>query len=147
MRTAEKLCVFDSVIRLGVPQPTEWQRIGNQINAAMIFARADFVNVHQITVKQFWVTRFRPSADPCEARVLPFPFVCFSKHTSFLNKLANNWFVFLVRVRWRSPTFPPLPRTSNAPAAVILLILLQPLPFHFFFRHSVLPPPFSQIHR
>src|SRR5262249_49499775 len=26
-------------------QPTEWQRIGNQINAAMIFARADFVNV------------------------------------------------------------------------------------------------------
>ena len=25
--------------------PTEWQRIGNQIDAAMIFARADFVNV------------------------------------------------------------------------------------------------------
>jgi hypothetical protein len=24
-------------------QPTKWQRIGNQINAAMIFARADFV--------------------------------------------------------------------------------------------------------
>ena len=28
-----------------VPQPTEWQRIGNQINAAFIFARADFVSV------------------------------------------------------------------------------------------------------
>jgi hypothetical protein len=28
-----------------VPQPTEWQRIENQIDAAMIFARADFVNV------------------------------------------------------------------------------------------------------
>ena len=27
------------------PEPTEWQRIGNQIDAAMIFARADFVNV------------------------------------------------------------------------------------------------------
>jgi hypothetical protein len=25
-----------SGIRLGVPQPTEWQRIGNQIDAAMI---------------------------------------------------------------------------------------------------------------
>jgi hypothetical protein len=32
------------VRNFGVPQPTEWQRIGNQ-NAAMIFARADFVNV------------------------------------------------------------------------------------------------------
>jgi hypothetical protein len=28
-----------------LPQPTEWQRIGNQIDAAMIFARADFVSV------------------------------------------------------------------------------------------------------
>jgi hypothetical protein len=28
---------------LAVPQPTEWQRIGNQIDAAMIFARSDFV--------------------------------------------------------------------------------------------------------
>jgi len=27
------------------PQPTEWQRIGNQIDATMILARADFVNV------------------------------------------------------------------------------------------------------
>jgi hypothetical protein len=26
------------------PQPTEWQRIGDQIDAAMIFARSDFVN-------------------------------------------------------------------------------------------------------
>jgi hypothetical protein len=29
MGATEKLRVFDSVIRLGVPQPTEWQRIGN----------------------------------------------------------------------------------------------------------------------
>jgi aminomuconate-semialdehyde/2-hydroxymuconate-6-semialdehyde dehydrogenase len=28
-----------------LPQPTEWQHIGNQINAAFIFARADFKNV------------------------------------------------------------------------------------------------------
>jgi hypothetical protein len=28
-----------------VPQPTEWQRIDNQIDAAFIFARSDFVNV------------------------------------------------------------------------------------------------------
>jgi hypothetical protein len=29
-----------------VPQPTNRQRIGNQIKAAMIFARADFVETH-----------------------------------------------------------------------------------------------------
>ena len=28
-----------------VPQATEWQRIGNQINATMILARANLVNV------------------------------------------------------------------------------------------------------
>jgi hypothetical protein len=28
-----------------VPKPAEWQRIGNQIDAAMIFAREDLVNV------------------------------------------------------------------------------------------------------
>jgi hypothetical protein len=41
-------CVANGVtncIRLAVPQPTKRQQIGNQINAAMIFARADFVNV------------------------------------------------------------------------------------------------------
>ena len=32
-------------VRLAVTQPTKWQRIGNQIDAAMIFARADFVKV------------------------------------------------------------------------------------------------------
>jgi hypothetical protein len=37
-------CICDG-IRPGVPQPTERQRIGNQIKAAFIFARADFVNV------------------------------------------------------------------------------------------------------
>src|SRR4029453_3160330 len=33
-------------LRPRVPQPTEWQRIGNEINAPFIFAWADFVNVH-----------------------------------------------------------------------------------------------------
>ena len=28
-----------------VPQATEWQRIGNQIDAAMIFARSNVVDV------------------------------------------------------------------------------------------------------
>jgi len=44
-------------IRPGVPQPTEWQRIGNQIKAAMIFAfRAPWADArtwlepHQILV-------------------------------------------------------------------------------------------------
>src|SRR4030095_10787015 len=30
---------------LAIPQPTEWQRIGNQIDAAMIFGLSDFVSV------------------------------------------------------------------------------------------------------
>ena len=48
MRTAEKLCITDCIadcVRRALPQTTEWQRIGNQINPAMIFTRADFVNV------------------------------------------------------------------------------------------------------
>jgi hypothetical protein len=40
--------VADCIIRRVVPQPTEWQHIGNQIDATMIFARADFVNVHRV---------------------------------------------------------------------------------------------------
>jgi hypothetical protein len=38
-------CVTDSVW-FGVPQAAKWQRIRNQIDAAMIFARSDFVNVN-----------------------------------------------------------------------------------------------------
>ena len=30
-----------------IPQPTERQRIGNEIDATMIFARADFVKVRR----------------------------------------------------------------------------------------------------
>jgi hypothetical protein len=43
--------VSDCILnRIGpvVPQATEWQRIGNQIDAASVLARADFVNVHVI---------------------------------------------------------------------------------------------------
>jgi hypothetical protein len=32
---------------LAVPQATEWERIGNEIKAALVFARADFVTVFQ----------------------------------------------------------------------------------------------------
>jgi hypothetical protein len=42
------LRVSDSVrdcIWFAVPQSTEWQHIGNQIDAALIFARADFVSL------------------------------------------------------------------------------------------------------
>ena len=37
-------CIADCV-RLAVPQATVWQRIGDEIDAAIIPARADFVNV------------------------------------------------------------------------------------------------------
>ncbi len=49
MRTAVKLCVADCIagcVWLAVPQLAKQQRIGNQINAAMVFAWADFVDVH-----------------------------------------------------------------------------------------------------
>jgi hypothetical protein len=45
------LCVSDCIrdgVRLAIPQTTERQHIGNEIDAAMIFARADLVNVHQL---------------------------------------------------------------------------------------------------
>ena len=38
-------CIRDGA-SIAIPQPTKWQRIGNQIDAAFIPARADFVNVH-----------------------------------------------------------------------------------------------------
>jgi hypothetical protein len=47
------LCVSECVadcIRLTIPQAPEWQRIGNQIDAAFIFARADFVNVCELVI-------------------------------------------------------------------------------------------------
>jgi len=34
-----------SHIRFATPQATEWQHVGDQIDAAFIFARADLVNV------------------------------------------------------------------------------------------------------
>src|SRR5262245_43155750 len=49
MRPAVMLRVPDCIadrIRLAVPQPTEWQGIADQIDAAMIFARVDFIFVH-----------------------------------------------------------------------------------------------------
>ena len=43
MSAAVMLRVVDCVADFQLPQPTEWQRIGNQIDAAMIFALADFL--------------------------------------------------------------------------------------------------------
>jgi hypothetical protein len=42
-------CMVDCVRDFGVPQPTEWQRIGGQIKAAFVVARAYFVNVHSVS--------------------------------------------------------------------------------------------------
>ena len=39
-------CIREGV-RFAMPQPTEWQRIGDEIKAAFVFARADFVKVHK----------------------------------------------------------------------------------------------------
>jgi hypothetical protein len=45
MSATAMLRVFDCVCHLSIPEPTVWQRLGNQIKAAFIFARSDFVNV------------------------------------------------------------------------------------------------------
>jgi len=52
MRPEVKLCVVDCMADVALPQLTEWQRIGDQINAAMIRARADFVNVKRLILFQ-----------------------------------------------------------------------------------------------
>jgi len=62
----------------GIPQPTEWQRIGDQINAASIFARADFVNVLRIS-HPLWDRRNFP-ARGCgliSIRVIPMASRCY----------------------------------------------------------------------
>jgi len=68
-------CVRDG-IRLAIPQPTEWQRIGNEIDTAFIFARADFVNVHHNCGGTFSHTEF---PIPISMRPVHFITVPFSK--------------------------------------------------------------------
>jgi hypothetical protein len=46
MRPAVVFGVFDCVYGFQVPQPAERQRVRDQIKAAMIVARANFLNVH-----------------------------------------------------------------------------------------------------
>jgi hypothetical protein len=48
MQATEKLGVADCVRDFGVPEPAEWQRIGDQIHAVFITARAYFVNVRAV---------------------------------------------------------------------------------------------------
>jgi hypothetical protein len=45
MRSTAVLRVIDCRARVLIPQATEWQRIRNQVDAAMIFARAGSVKV------------------------------------------------------------------------------------------------------
>jgi hypothetical protein len=52
MCAAVKLCVADCITHFQIPQATEGQRVRDQIKAALIFARADFVNVQQIYLSE-----------------------------------------------------------------------------------------------
>jgi len=61
-------CVADCIVDcvwLAVPQPTEWQRIGDQIDAVMIFAGPQFVKVlragHPVNVVG-WMILVRPAS-------------------------------------------------------------------------------------
>ena len=44
-------CIADS-FRPAVQKPTEWQHIGNEIDAAFVFAGTDFVNVHHSSIRR-----------------------------------------------------------------------------------------------
>ena len=39
-------CIANS-FRPVIPEPTEWQHIGNEIDAAFVFARSDFIDVRE----------------------------------------------------------------------------------------------------
>jgi hypothetical protein len=47
VRTAVRHRGADCIIRRVIPKPTEWQRIGDQIDAAMILAGPDFIFVRE----------------------------------------------------------------------------------------------------
>ena len=40
------------------PEPTEWQHIGNQIDAAFVFAGSDFVDVHRRLHQRWTLNHF-----------------------------------------------------------------------------------------
>ena len=68
------LRVSDCIVGLGVPQPTEWRGIGNQIKAAMIFTGSDFVNVMEAQIESGVVARMMSSrslAKPSRSQILP----------------------------------------------------------------------------
>jgi hypothetical protein len=46
-------------IRLSISQPTEWERSGNQIDAAMVLAGADFVSVGETPLARHRKTESR----------------------------------------------------------------------------------------
>jgi hypothetical protein len=61
MWAAAKLGKADRVadcVWAAVPQPAEWQRIGNQIDASTIFARAYFVSVERRLHQRWTLNHF-----------------------------------------------------------------------------------------
>jgi len=55
-------------IRLAVPQPTEWQHIGDEIDAAMIRARADCVKrASRLDWSAAGLTKISVSLNACSA--------------------------------------------------------------------------------
>jgi len=91
-------CVRDS----RVPQPTKQQRIGDQIKAAFVFARADFIGVRRLTAFQWKLRSPQKSPDDCIALTL--------NHTApFAVKRAGICLADITKKRVR-PLFPRNPR-------------------------------------
>jgi hypothetical protein len=59
-----------AVVDFYIPQPAERQRIGDKIKAAMIFARADFVNMRQGCTVSITTAALGEGAESGEASVL-----------------------------------------------------------------------------
>jgi hypothetical protein len=56
-------CVADCIcdrVRFALPQPTEWQLVGDELDAAFIFTLPNFVNVHSL----FATFRLKWADDP-----------------------------------------------------------------------------------
>jgi hypothetical protein len=73
-----------------VPQPTKWQRIGNQIDSAFIASRADFVSVHLFDFRFVGYTHRRRESDDFRFELTLGIVLGHELQDTFLNKVLNG---------------------------------------------------------
>src|SRR6478672_283872 len=100
-------CAIDCVW-LAVPQPTEWQRVGNQIDAAFVRARADFVKGCHFSMQSITTTA-TPISFP---RTLPATTTLSPFERRANREVADSW-----NTHPTLPAVPELPITRIGRAA------------------------------